>query len=130
MLEAFSIISLSEKSEVAVLTPYAGENGAYLSISDLVEKTNIKLPIEEAVNISQVSIKSYLSVFSAAVTPFDGEKVKISLTAPLNGAPVGFAIMEAGTLKVLSTQYASAESSEQSEDDSAGEEDSAADTEE
>lgn len=130
MLEAFSIISLSEKSEVAVLTPYAGENGAYLSISDLVEKTNIKLPIEEAVNISQESIKSYLSVFSAAVTPFDGEKVKISLTTPLNGAPVGFAIMEAGTLKVLSTQYASAESSEQSEDDSAGEEDSAADTEE
>ena len=56
--------------------------------------------------------------------------MKISLTTPLNGAPVGFAIMEAGTLKVLSTQYASAESSEQSEDDSAGEEDSAADTEE
>ena len=64
---------------------------------------------------------SYLSVFSAAVAPFDGEKVKISLTAPLNGAPKGFAIMEAGTLKVLSTQYASAES-EKSEDGSTDEE--------
>ena len=64
---------------------------------------------------------SYLSVFSAAVAPFDGEKVKISLTEPLNGAPKGFAIMEAGTLKVLSTQYASA-GSEESEDGSADEE--------